>query len=131
MHEAINNRELLWPGIIRFAINFITLQSIYTFKDALLEMCLKPNWDEQVRKLRTRKEKEGAQNVRDLLFDQTYWISDGEIIQLYEPLIKVLQMVDSDDKPEMSFLYETIDRAKEQTKRTVGGKRYKKWWKNN
>jgi Protein of unknown function (DUF 659) len=63
MHEAINNQELLRPDITRFAINFIALQSIYTFKDTLLEMCLKPNWDEQVRKLRTRKEKEGAQNV--------------------------------------------------------------------
>jgi hypothetical protein len=88
-------------------------------------MCLKPNWDEQVRKLRTIKEKEGAQNVRDLLFDQAYWISVGETIQLCEPLIKVLRMVDSDDKVEMSFLYEAIDRAKEQIKRTVGGKHYK------
>jgi hypothetical protein len=37
MHEATNNRELLRPGITRFATNFITLQSIYTFKDALVE----------------------------------------------------------------------------------------------
>jgi Protein of unknown function (DUF 659) len=57
MHEVINNRELLRPGITRFATNFIALQSIYTFKDAPLEMCLKPNWDEQARKLRTRKKR--------------------------------------------------------------------------
>jgi hypothetical protein len=34
-------------------------------------------------------------------------------------------MVDSDDKAKMGFLYEAIYRAKEQIKRTVGGKRYK------
>jgi hypothetical protein len=35
-------------------------------------------------------------------------------------------MVDGDDKAEMSFLYEAIDRAKVQIKRTVGEKCYKK-----
>jgi hypothetical protein len=129
MHEATDNRELLRPGITRFATQFITLQSIYSFKDALLHMCLKPSWAARVELLRTKKDKDGAGYVRDMLLDQGYWISVSETIQLFEPLIKVLRMVDSDDKAEMGFLYEAIDRAKEQIKRNLRSRGYKKWWK--
>ncbi|XP_078152571.1 uncharacterized protein LOC144547747 [Carex rostrata] len=129
MHEATNNRELLRPGITRFATNFITLQSIYTFKDALVQMGLKSNWIEQVRKLKTKKDKEGAENVRDLLLNERYWISVAETIQLFEPLVKVLRMVDCDDKVEMGFLYEAMDRAKDQIKKSIGARRSKQWWK--
>ena len=125
MHEDTNNRELLRPGITRFATNFITLQSIFTFKDALVDMGLKSNWIEQVRKLKTKKDKEGAENVRDLLLNERYWISVAETIQLFEPLVKVLRMVDCDDKVEMGFLYEAIDRAKEQIKKSLGARRSK------
>jgi hypothetical protein len=92
-------------------------------------MGLKPNWIEQVRKLKLKKDKEGAENVRNLLLNERYWISVGETIQLFEPLVKVLRMVDSDDKAEMGFLYEAIDRAKEQIKKSLGARRGKPWWK--
>lgn len=75
--------------------------------------------------LRTRKDKEGAENVQDLLLDQEYWISVGETCQLFDSLIKVLRMIDSDNndnKAEIDFLYEVIDQAKEQIKKNISVK---------
>lgn len=62
-------------------------------------MCLKPSWDAE------NKDNGELDCVQDILLDQWYWISVNETIQLFEPLIKVLRIVDSDDKAEMSFLY--------------------------
>ena len=38
-------------------------------------------------------------------------------------------MVDCDDKAEMGFLYEVIDHAKEQIKKSLGARCNKLWWK--
>ncbi|KAF1881806.1 hypothetical protein Lal_00042515 [Lupinus albus] len=37
----------------------------------------------------------------------------ADILKVFEPIVKVLRMVDGDTKPTMGFLYEAIDRAKQ------------------
>ena len=49
------------------------------------------------------------------------------IILIFGPLVKVLRMVDNDDKAEMGYLYETTDRAKESIKKNVSVRQCQKW----
>lgn len=65
--------------------------------------------------------------VVSLIDSQTYWRDIAGVTAIFGPLVKVLRMVDSDDKAEMSHLYEAMDRAKFMIKKNVG-KWYKKWW---
>ncbi|MQL88178.1 hypothetical protein Taro_020731 [Colocasia esculenta] len=55
----------------------------------------------------------------------------GEKISYYlkviEPLVLILRMVDGDDKNDMGYLYETMDKAKKNL-RERNPKAYRKWW---
>lgn len=47
------------------------------------------------------------------------------------PLVKVLRLVDGDAKPAMGYIYEAMDRAKEEIAKNVDHvkRRYEKIWK--
>ena len=45
-------------------------------------------------------------------FDLTFWEGVEEVCAISEPLVKVLHLVDGEN-PEMGYLYEAMDRAKE------------------
>jgi hypothetical protein len=42
-----------------------------------------------------------------------FWKKASEILKVFEPIVKVLKLVDGDFKPTMRFLYEAMDRAKQ------------------
>ena len=44
----------------------------------------------------------------------------------YDPLVRVLKIVDQDKKPTLSIIYEVIDKAKLAIK--VSNKNWKKYW---
>ncbi|MBA0880094.1 hypothetical protein Goshw_016591 [Gossypium schwendimanii] len=41
-----------------------------------------------------------------------FWKKANDLIKDYEPLVKVLRLVDADEKPTMNFIYEVVNRAK-------------------
>lgn len=45
-----------------------------------------------------------------------FWNGVALCLRVFDPLVKVLRMLDSDIKPSMAFLYEEIVKAKEQLK---------------
>lgn len=55
-----------------------------------------------------------AQNEKayKVIYNTRFWERVGKALKMLEPLIKVHQLVDEDDKPTMSFLYEAILRVK-------------------
>ncbi|KAJ4822645.1 hypothetical protein Tsubulata_016406, partial [Turnera subulata] len=48
----------------------------------------------------------------DLVLNSTFWKECETIVLLTEPLIRVLQIVDGDDRPAMGFLYEAIHKTR-------------------
>jgi len=42
-----------------------------------------------------------------------FWEKANEIMKVFEPFVKVLKLVDGDEKPTIGFLYEAIDKAKQ------------------
>ncbi|XP_058766409.1 uncharacterized protein LOC131640009 [Vicia villosa] len=42
-----------------------------------------------------------------------FWSKANDILKVFEPIVKILRLVDGDEKPTMDFRYETINRAKQ------------------
>ena len=124
MKQFTNGRQLLYPGITRFATNFIVLQSIVREKEGLRNMFASQLWKTS----KWGKEKEGpARDVNQLINSDEFWKKARDVLKVHEPLLKVLRLVDGDNKPTMGFIYEAMDRAKLAIKRDC---RYShKYWK--
>ncbi|KAI3865750.1 hypothetical protein MKX03_025496, partial [Papaver bracteatum] len=60
------------------------------------------------------KEKLGKKVQEIILGDANFWLSIISCLKSVTPLVKVLRLVDGDDKPAMGYIYKAIDRAKEQ-----------------
>ncbi|XP_061352114.1 uncharacterized protein LOC133297067 [Gastrolobium bilobum] len=76
----------------------------------------------------TRPEAKFAKNV--VLADKRFWKSIHYCLKIVTPLVKVLRLVDGDSKPAMGYIYEAMDRAKEEIAKSFNHeeKRYKDVW---
>ncbi|WJX40233.1 hypothetical protein P8452_27731 [Trifolium repens] len=61
------------------------------------------------------KDKSGgaAYEAKKIVMSKEFWNKATEILKVFEPIVKVLKLVDGDVKPTMGFLYEAMDRAKQ------------------
>lgn len=107
MRKFTRRKEILRPAPTRFVTNFIALQSILAQKDPLREMVTSREWTLSA----YAKESIGKRFVDDVL-DSVFWKECAIIMQLTEPLVRVLRIVDSNEKPSMGYLYEAIHVAK-------------------
>ncbi|XP_057970336.1 uncharacterized protein LOC131159441 [Malania oleifera] len=124
MKKFTNNRELLRPAITRFATNFIALETIVRHKQALREMFTSDAWKNS----RFGMAKSGpAYDSKKIILGKEFWQKASDIIKVQEPLVKVLKLVDGDEKPTMGFIYEAIDRAKLAIQKDC--RFYKDYWK--
>ena len=54
--------------------------------------------------------------VEKIILQTRFWSSMNTVLRVFKPLVDVLRLVDSDDKPVMGYIYKAMDRAKEQIK---------------
>ncbi|XP_061341822.1 uncharacterized protein LOC133288137 [Gastrolobium bilobum] len=109
MIKFTGGKEILRPDPTRFATNFIALQSILAQKDALREMVTSRDWISSA----YSKDVKAKKFVEQVL-DSKFWKQCADIVKLTEPLVRVLRIVDSEDKPAMGFLYQAIIKAREE-----------------
>ncbi|KAF1893115.1 hypothetical protein Lal_00015546 [Lupinus albus] len=81
MKKYIGGREIVRHGITRFATKFLQLQAING----------------------------PAFEARKILLYHEFWSRARDILKVFEPIVKVLRLVDGDTKPTMDFLCEAID----------------------
>ena len=86
MRIYTEGKELVRPGVTRFATNFISLQSVVEQKVNLKRMFLGPEWMAS----RHGKTLEGI-GIVALVFNDAFWRDAEEIIAVTEPLVKVLR----------------------------------------
>ncbi|CAA0815278.1 hAT dimerisation domain-containing protein / transposase-related [Striga hermonthica] len=108
-------RWLYVRSVTRFASNFLTLQSLYEKKEQLRTMSQSEEWE----KISHVKSAKGVQATATLV-RPNFWSSVSLCLRVFEPLVKVLRMVDGDVKPSMAFLYGEILKAKEDIKVAIG-----------
>nr|KYP59298.1 hypothetical protein KK1_014730 [Cajanus cajan]KYP59303.1 hypothetical protein KK1_014735 [Cajanus cajan] len=110
MKKYTGGREIICPGVTRFATQFLPLQAIVQQKQGLRNMF---NFEE-FRLSKFGRDKNGlAFEARQIIIGNDFWSKANDLLKVFEPLVKVLRLVDGDEKPTMSFIYEAIDRAKQ------------------
>ncbi|XP_059658347.1 uncharacterized protein LOC132304614 [Cornus florida] len=122
MKEFRDGKELIRPAVTRFAISYLTLQRLNQLKGELMNLFTSSKWKSS-KFARTRQRK----RVEGVAFDnRNFWINVANCLKAAIPLIKILRLVDSDERPAMEFIYGAMDRAKEEIKKNFNG--IKKWY---
>jgi hypothetical protein len=122
LREFTKGRELIRPAITRFATAYLTLGCLHELKGALVNMFSSNKW----RGSKFAATKEGKEIQQIVLDSRSFWPNVALCLKAALPLIRVLRLVDSDEKPAMPFIFDEMTHAKEQIKHNFGNvkKRY-------
>ncbi|KAL7582695.1 uncharacterized protein LOC128128963 [Lactuca sativa] len=115
MRHFTKKRDIVRPGVTRFASAFLTLQSLADKKAQLKQMFTSDEW-ESCRLSNTVKGKAAY----DTVVNATFWTGIALCLKVFAPLVKVLRMVDADRKPSMGFVYGEIQNAKQEIINALG-----------
>ncbi|KAG6480165.1 hypothetical protein ZIOFF_063643 [Zingiber officinale] len=113
---ARHEKDLIRPATTRFATSYLTLGCLNDNKGALIRMFTSKEWKSS----QFAKTKDGKV-IENVVMDKDFWKSIITCLRSAYPLIKVLRLVDSDEKPAMGFIYEEMDRAKEKIQAAFNG----------
>ncbi|CAH1412781.1 unnamed protein product [Lactuca virosa] len=116
MRSYTNKREIIRPGVTRFASTFLTLQSLAEKKEQLRHMFSSTEWEE----CKFSSTPKGIASYKTVSSVQ-FWSGVAQCLKVFSPLVKVLRMVDADWKPSMGFVYGEIKVAKEEIITSLGG----------
>ncbi|XP_077226238.1 uncharacterized protein LOC143859407 [Tasmannia lanceolata] len=104
-------KELCRPAATRFATNFISIQSLVLNRKALQQMFVSDEYSTS-----RFVQHPLSEGVVSTVLDKSFWDQCKYILNISEPLVRVLRLVDRQDKPAMGYLYEAMDKAKENIK---------------
>ncbi|XP_071695401.1 uncharacterized protein [Rutidosis leptorrhynchoides] len=121
MRKYTKKRKIIRPGVTRFASTFLTLQSLLEKKTQLRHMFFSEKWEN----CSLAKTKKGSE-VKNLVIADKTWAGMVTCLCVFEPLVKVLRMVDANWKPSMGFQYGELKKAKEQI-REIFNNNFKKY----
>jgi hypothetical protein len=116
MRKFTKKRDIVRPGVTRFASVFLTLQSLYEKKDQLRMMSQSEEWE----KISYVKKSAKCVQATATLVKSSFWNGVSLCLRVFESLVNVLRMVDGDTKPSMLWLYGEILKAKEEIRIAVG-----------
>ncbi|KAH6838113.1 hypothetical protein C2S53_001204 [Perilla frutescens var. hirtella] len=111
MRAFTKKKDIVRPGVTRFASAFLTLQSLNDSRTELKAMFGSPEWE----LCKYSKSKKGK-DVYGIVMSLGFWSGVGLCLQVFTPLIKVLRIADGDTKRSMGFLYGELIQAKEDIK---------------
>ena len=107
LKEYTNGKELLRPGVTRFATSYLTLIRLNELKGALISMFASENWGNS-----NFAKSELGKNIESIILDNLgFWRSVYNCCVAAAPLIRVLRMVDS-DLPAMGYIFDALVKAK-------------------
>ncbi|WOK98165.1 hypothetical protein Cni_G06875 [Canna indica] len=93
-------KELIRPVVTRFNTAYLTLGCLFDNRNTLRTMFASNQWKHsRFVGIPDRK------YVERIFMDSRFWASVNSCLKAAYPLIKVLRMVDSDEKPAMGGLY--------------------------
>ncbi|XLU65766.1 hypothetical protein S245_024975, partial [Arachis hypogaea] len=107
MKKFTSGREIFCLAPTRFATNFIALHSILAQKNPLKAMVTSKEWTSSAYSKEAK-----AKIFVDQVLDSKFWSQCTNIVKLTELLVRVLRIVDSEDRAVMCFLYQAIYEAR-------------------
>lgn len=111
MRKYTMKRDIVRPGVTRFASAFLTFQSLFEKKEKLRLMFSSDEWGA----CKWCKSVKGKATMATVL-SFSFWSGVNMALQVFAPLVKVLRLVDGDYKPSMSFLVGGLEDAKTEIK---------------
>ncbi|XLR61736.1 hypothetical protein S83_012408, partial [Arachis hypogaea] len=108
-------KDLVRPGATRFATAYLTLTCLHDNKGPLMTMFTSHDW----KTTKVASTPEGIR-VQNMALDSRMWKNIVICLNAAAPLITVLYLVDSDEKPAMAFIFEGMRKAKETIKTNFG-----------
>ncbi|XP_047166554.1 uncharacterized protein LOC124835629 [Vigna umbellata] len=126
LKKFTKGRDLIRPGVTRFATAYLTLACLHELKASLLTMFSSEEW--KTSKFGTSQE---GRKVAHVVLDSRFWKNVSICLKAAAPLMVVLRLVDSDVKPAMGFIYEEMDCAKEKIRSNFNNikKSYEEVWR--
>ncbi|KAL4564166.1 hypothetical protein LXL04_028219 [Taraxacum kok-saghyz] len=126
LRDFTGQRDMIRPAKTRFATALLTLNCFRSHKKSLKKLFTSEAWNTS----KFSKEEGGTQCVTTL-FSPTFWGNIDIAVKVGEPLLSVLRLVDSERKPAMGYIYEAMDRAKEQIAYSFNNKfdKFEKFYK--
>ena len=72
-----------------------------------------------------------GKRVAELLADSSFWIGVEMVVKATTPLVHVIELITKSSEPQLDFIYETMDQAKETIKEELDNKEslYMPFWK--
>ncbi|KAF7824622.1 zf-BED domain-containing protein/DUF659 domain-containing protein/Dimer_Tnp_hAT domain-containing protein [Senna tora] len=121
-----SEKDLIRPTVTRFATTYFTLGCLFDNKTPLVTMFSSAQW-----KSNRFASTEDGRKVEQVVLDSRFWENVLVCLKAAAPLIKVLCLIDADDKPTMGFIYEEMDKAKEKIQANFKNvkKSYEPIWK--
>ncbi|KAF5175661.1 hAT transposon superfamily [Thalictrum thalictroides] len=107
MRKRTGGRDIVRPAITRCITSILTLQSIMSLKDPLHQMFTSTIWMQSD----LSKQRAGL-DVTDIVVDPVFWSSCGHVLKVTKPLLTVLHVADSEERPSMGYIYHALEKAK-------------------
>ncbi|CAH1448004.1 unnamed protein product [Lactuca virosa] len=124
MRKLTKNRELHRSCVTRFATQFYTLQSVHENRHHLQVLFVSEQW----RKSDFAKKAPGKR-VEKIVAKQSFWDGVYLACQIYAPLVDIVRLVDTEERPCMGYIYDAMSRAQDQiSKNLTDGNNDKKDW---
>ena len=114
MRSFTKQREIIRPGVTRFASQFLALRSLVDEDDSLRKM-VSSKWD-KIKDVHSKKGKDAT----TIILNKPFWKGVNVCIKVFELLVKVLWLVDGEARPSMGFVYGEIVKAKKENKEDFG-----------
>ncbi|KAG5241023.1 HAT transposon superfamily protein [Salix suchowensis] len=125
LRNHIDDYDLIKPSKMKLAMPFFTLENIVSEKKNLEEMFDSSEWKTSVWSSTVE-----GKRVADLVGDHSFWSGAEMASKATVPLLRVLCLVNEGDKPQVGFIYETMDQVKETIKKEFKNKKsdYTPFW---
>ncbi|KAM2182398.1 hypothetical protein ACFX1Q_032888 [Malus domestica] len=117
MHEFCKG-DIIRPATTRFATNYIALDSLLKKKAGLKQLFTSDDWaNHNLSRLNA------GRMVKSIVLDHAFWTQSEYVCQVFEPLYKVLQIVETEVYSTMGAIYELMRIVNDELERKHGARR--------
>ncbi|VVA40930.1 PREDICTED: LOC109819937 isoform, partial [Prunus dulcis] len=109
--------EIIRPATTRFATNYIALDSLLKKKSGLKQLFTSEDWANH-----NFSRSNAGRMVESIVLDHSFWTQSEHVCQVFEPLYKVLRIVDTEVYPTMGAIYELMRVVKEELEKKHGAR---------
>ncbi|XP_020537128.1 uncharacterized protein LOC105640149 isoform X2 [Jatropha curcas] len=125
MKNHTHGCDLIKPSKMKFAVPFLTLENIVSEKKNLKDMFTSSEWLTSAWASSPK-----GKRVVSLMEDLSFWTGAEMTLKATIPLLRVLNLITETNKPQVGYIYETMDQAKETIKGEFKNKKsqYMPFW---